>query len=417
MLGGRIARTTLGLLLEHEVLLVVSTSTALVMLGQGVTAPVLPLFARSFGVSAAAVGLTLSAFAVARLVVNVPAGVAADRWGRRLLLVGGPLVTGLGNLLSATAPDLAWLLAWRFLAGVGSSLYMTGAIIAVTDIADDTNRGRMLAVNQGALLLGVTVGPAVGGVTAEFLGLRAPFLLVGALALLAGAANWLRVPETRAPATAPDPPPSGQERRSERRPNVLRLLRSADFLLIGFVTFAVFFARSGRQTVLPLFGEDEAGLSEATIGAAFALLSALNLALITVAGAAVDRFGVKATILPSALISGVGFALYILIGSSAAGFFLASFVLGVGSGTLGPAPPAYAAAIVPAEVRGAAMGLYRTLGDLGFVLSPPLVGLIADHVGYDAALALNGSMLVFASLVFVYWGRSERTLAEQARLR
>ncbi len=417
MLGGRIARTTLGLLLEHEVLLVVSTSTALVMLGQGVTAPVLPLFARSFGVSAAAVGLTLSAFAVARLVVNVPAGVAADRWGRRLLLVGGPLVTGLGNLLSATAPDLAWLLAWRFLAGVGSSLYMTGAIIAVTDIADDTNRGRMLAVNQGALLLGVTVGPAVGGVTAEFLGLRAPFLLVGALALIAGAANWLRVPETRAPATLPDPPPSGQERRSERRPNVLRLLRSADFLLIGFVTFAVFFARSGRQTVLPLFGEDEAGLSEATIGAAFALLSALNLALITVAGAAVDRFGVKATILPSALISGVGFALYILIGSSAAGFFLASFVLGVGSGTLGPAPPAYAAAIVPAEVRGAAMGLYRTLGDLGFVLSPPLVGLIADHVGYDAALALNGAMLVFASLVFVYWGRSERALAERAHPR
>jgi MFS family permease len=86
------------LIRENQRLAVIMVSTVLVMSGQGVISPVLPLFARSFGVSAASVGLTLSAFAVARLVLNVPLGMASDRYGRRPLLVAGPLVTGLGMI-------------------------------------------------------------------------------------------------------------------------------------------------------------------------------------------------------------------------------------------------------------------------------------------------------------------------------
>jgi MFS family permease len=60
------------------------------MAGQGVTGPVLPLFARDFGVATSTVGLTITFFALARLIFNLPAGYMADRFGRRLLLVGGP---------------------------------------------------------------------------------------------------------------------------------------------------------------------------------------------------------------------------------------------------------------------------------------------------------------------------------------
>ena len=64
-----------ALLRENERLTLILFSTALVMSGQGVMAPVLPLFASSFGVGAAAIGLTLSTFALARLILNVPLGV------------------------------------------------------------------------------------------------------------------------------------------------------------------------------------------------------------------------------------------------------------------------------------------------------------------------------------------------------
>ncbi|GAB4326947.1 MAG: MFS transporter [Dehalococcoidia bacterium] len=394
-----VSRALFGPLLESETLFVVSTSTLLVMLGQGIAGPILPLFARSFDVSLAAVGLTLSAFAVARMFVNLPSGLVADRWGRRVLLVGGPLVTGIGSLLSATATGLVSLLAWRFVAGVGSAMYMTGAAIVVTDIATDANRGRMLAINQSALLLGVTLGPAVGGTVAEFAGLRAPFVVIGVAAIGAAIWNFIRVPETRAkrdqaPAVAADglPQVSGLRRS-------LALALSLNFALIALVSFAVFFARSGRQVVLPLYGADVINIGEGTIGGVFALMAFINLLLTVPAGGMVDRFGVKATIVPSAAVSLVGFVL--IAGSqSFVPFVGAVAILAVGSGLLGPAPPAYVAEIAPPELRGTAMGMFRTVSDLGFVIAPPTVGFLADTAGYEWALVLNGLVLVAAATAF-----------------
>jgi MFS family permease len=377
----------------------------LVMLGQGVTGPVLPLFAKSLGVSAAAVGLTLSAFAVARMFLNVPSGMVADRWGRRILLIGGPLVTGVGSVLSGTANTLEWLLVWRFVAGVGSAMYMTGAIIVVTDIATDQNRGRLLAFNQGALLAGVTLGPAVGGITAEYLGLRAPFYLVGVAALAAGLWNWLRVPETR-PAAGSAPATSTASGRGGSWASTVAMLLSLNFLVVALVNFAVFFARSGRQTVIPLFADQEIGLSAGPIGLIFAMMAFINLLFIVPAGWAIDRFGAKVTIVPSALVSLAAFALMAASPTTAMLVF-ASLVLGVGSGLLGPAPAAYAAEIAPAERRGAAMGLFRSVGDLGFVVSPPLVGYLADRSGFGSAILINGVVLAVAALVFgVFAGRA-----------
>jgi MFS family permease len=385
----------------------------LVMLGQGVTGPILPLFAKSLGVSAAAVGLTLSAFALARMFFNVPSGMIADRWGRRILLIGGPLVTGVGSVLSGTANTLEWLLVWRFVAGVGSAMYMTGAIIVVTDIATDQNRGRLLAFNQGALLAGVTLGPAVGGITAEYLGLRAPFYLVGVAALAAGLWNWLRVPETRpvgrGVAAAVASPGRGGSWAS-----TVAMLLSLNFLVVALVNFAVFFARSGRQTVIPLYADQEIGLSAGPIGLIFAMMAFINLLFIVPAGWAIDRFGVKVTIVPSALVSLAAFALMAASPSTAMLVF-ASLVLGVGSGLLGPAPAAYAAEIAPAERRGAAMGLFRSVGDLGFVVSPPLVGYLADSSGFGSAILINGIVLAVAALVFgVFAGRARSAKATMA---
>lgn len=394
-----LSRALFGPLFESETLFIVSTSTLLVMLGQGIAGPILPLFARSFGVSLAAVGLTLSAFAVARMFVNLPSGLVADRWGRRVLLVGGPLITGIGSLLSATATGLVSLLVWRFLAGVGSAMYMTGAAIVVTDIATDANRGRMLAINQSALLLGVTLGPAIGGTVAEFAGLRAPFVVIGVAAIGASVWNFIRVPETRASrgegATARASAPA--QASGLRRSATLGL--SLNFVLIAAVSFAVFFARSGRQVVLPLYGADVIRISEGTIGGVFALMAFINLLLTVPAGTMVDRFGVKATIVPSAGVSLVGFAL-IAASHSFAPFVGAVIVLAVGSGLLGPAPPAYVAEIAPPELRGTAMGMFRTVGDLGFVIAPPTVGFLADTAGYEWALVLNGLVLAGAAAAF-----------------
>lgn len=389
---------------ESAALFMVCVATGVVMLGQGVISPVLPLYAKDFGVGAAMVGASIAVFGFGRILLNVPAGILADRVGRKLLLAGGPAITAAGYLLCGIAGDIWQLLAYRFIAGAGSAIFMTGAITLVTDISTPENRGRMLSLYQGSLLAGVSLGPAVGGLTAELAGLRAPFFLVAVLA--AACTLWaLRgVPETRAlavEARAGSATPAVPASRALRA-----LVTSAGFTLVSLVTFGVFFTRTGsRQTILPLLGEERLGLTAGSLGGIFAMMALVNLTLIGPAGAWADRFGRKLVIVPSAFVAAGALALFALTDTLAL-FLVAAVVLALGTGVIGPAPAAYAADVIPDHARGLGMGLYRTYSDVGFVVGPPLLGWIADATGaFGWALGFNALLMAASAAAFALLAR------------
>src|SRR5690554_3754354 len=120
----------------------ISIATALVMTGQGILGPVLPVFARRFGVSVAAVGVVVAAFGLARLILNVPLGWLSDRWGRRFLLVGGPLVVSVAMVFSGLAGSIGSLTWWRFVAGAGWSMCMGGRLVCLSEVSNAAKRGR-----------------------------------------------------------------------------------------------------------------------------------------------------------------------------------------------------------------------------------------------------------------------------------
>jgi MFS family permease len=394
-------RQSLDLIRGNERLLVIMISTMLVMSGQGVISPVLPLFARSFGASAASVGMTLSAFALARLILNVPFGIASDRYGRRPLLVAGPLVTGLGMIGSGFAQGIPDLLLWRVLAGAGSAMYMTGAQVYLVDISTPQNRARVLGANQGALLVGVSIGPGIGGVLADAFGFRVPFFAVGAAALLTTIYGYLRLPETHAPSSAGRPLERGlRASRPSGGPAWRQLLGSRDFLAVSLLTAMVFLTRAGgRFTVFPLLASAEFGYSASSIGALFTAMALINLIGLAPAAAITDRVGHKAAILPSGVVTALALALIAWTGDAAV-FLGSALLLAVGTSIMGPAPAAYAANVAPDEVRGLAMGLYRSAGDFGFVLGPVVLGAIADATTLGGALAVNSVVVLAVTLLF-----------------
>ena len=436
-------RSWLAPLREHERLLMISISTVLVTAGQGVIAPVLPLFAREFDVSAGVVGLTLSLFALSRLVLNVPLGVFSDRHGRRMLLVWGPVVTAVGMVGSGLAQDIEQLLAARAVAGAGSAMYMVAALTYLIDIATDQNRARFIATNQGALLLGVSIGPAVGGSLAELYGFRVPFYVVGVAALVAAIYSYWRLPETRvrpssapSPAASPTPPPASSSRRrdpeaasaapaeprrapvapraAERRP-WLAMLASWSFVAVAFVTAMIFFTRAGgRQTIVPLLADSRLDMSTGMLGAVFTGMSLVNLVLIGPAAIAADRFGRRAVIVPSGIATVIGLLIFAGANSLAL-FLLGALVLSVASAMAGPAPAAYVADIAPAQARGLAMSLYRSAGDVGFVIGPPLLGVIADRSSFGWALGVNAALVAAATVLFLLLARETMRPRQRAR--
>jgi MFS family permease len=239
---------------QHEKVLAMMASTSLMMSGHGVMTPVLPLLADSLGATAAQLGLSLSAFAAARLVLNVPLGILADRYGRRLLLVAGPLVNAAGMAGSGWAATVPELVLWRLVAGAGNAAYLGGAQMYLNDISTPENRARVLGAHHGALLFGVGLGPAIGGLMADGFGLQAPCAVVGITSALTALYSFSRLPETNpnSVASAARGASAAAETEAEAKPDrrsafsaAGAMLRDPRLLAAGVANASTFALRQG----------------------------------------------------------------------------------------------------------------------------------------------------------------------------
>jgi DHA1 family tetracycline resistance protein-like MFS transporter len=166
---------------------------------------------------------------------------------------------------------------------------------------------------------------------------------------------------------------------------------SRDFVALAWVSMAVFTVRAGaNNTLVPLLADDEFGWGPGEIGLLFSAAAFVGLLLIGPAAWIADRFGRKIAIVPTGLIAAAGIA-FVAIAPTAAWLVVGVLLIAVGSGVSGPAPAAYTADIAPPEIRGVAMGMYRTAGDLGIVVAPPVLGWIADHSSISAALVVDAA--------------------------
>jgi MFS transporter, DHA1 family, multidrug resistance protein len=390
---------------QNEMLLTLATMMVTIMFGFGMVVPVIPLYGRTFGVSATMVGLLVTSFGVARLLSNLPAGRLADRIGRRPLIITGPLISASGAALAFLAPGY-WPLAGALVVqGIGSACYATAAMTTLADISTDQNRGRMMSVFQGSLLIGASFGPALGGIIGSTFELRTVFLVAALLYVLVAVWGYIRVRETLAEAGA-----SGRRRRGgpDLRSSTLAMLLNASFLAVAMVSLVIFFTRTGsRSTMIPLVGADRLEMTPGMIGAVLTTAAVFNVLILPLAGWGIDRFGRKPMIVPSTFVSGCGLLIF-AFAPSVPMFFLAATVLGIGTGIAGPAPAAFVADLARGRSYGATLGLFRTMSDLGFVLGPVVLGLIADHRSFTAALVVNAGLLFVASATFGLLAREAR---------
>ena len=369
-------------------------------LGFGSIVPVIALYAEDFGVSQTAIGLTIAVYGLARFLVNLPAGRLADLAGRRATLAVGGLITVLGTVLCAVAPSYEVFLLARFIAGAGAACVLTGGQIVLADIASPGNRGRVMSIYQGVFLFSVGAGAFPGGWLADRYGLASPFWANAVLAGIVTILAWVFVPETRGLREEPRTAAGGLA--MPFRDQVRTVAHVPGFALVCLVSFASFFARTGGLfNVIPLLADDQIGLSPDQIGIGIGMISIMGLILVYPSGMLVDRFGRKAVIVPSTLLTGfaiLGFG----IAGSFAGFLLSSVIWSAASGMSGAAPAAYTADIAPPGLTAPTLGLYRAIADSGYVVGPLALGIISDVQSPMAALVVTSVLLVGSGLLFAF---------------
>ena len=376
--------------------LIISLMTLVIMLGSSVISPVLPAVAQEFGVSYVGAGVLVSAFAIGRIPFDFIGGTMVDRLSPRLVAGCGAALVTVSAVLSALAQSFHALMWYRVLSGIGSALFVITAMAFLARAVNPQRMGQVMSFYQSMLLLGVSFGPTVGGLTASvFRSLHAPFWAMAVLSLAVTIMCFRWIGGFPA-ASIGLHQTAGQ---TSTRAVLAHMMRDRTFHFVCVLTFLIFAIRSGTMlNLMPLFAQETIGLSETGIGIMQSLSSLATFFVLWHAGRLLDRVGRRKVALPS-LWATVMILLLFPWATSLLPLMAVSAAFGVTMGYLGPAPAAIIADITPKEASGSVMGLYRMAGDVGLLLGPIAVGWTAEHLGLRAAFAAIASCTALVALM------------------
>lgn len=364
---------------------------ALNVMGVNLITPVLPSYASHFGVGIAAASFLITVFALARMSFRLPAGSLSDRYGSRVVCIGGGLVQAFGALLAAVAPGLGVLLVARAIQGFGSSLFGTSVNRHLLVVTDREDLGRSIAGFQGGIVLGGTIGPLVGGVVAQQLGIFAPFYLQAGVALALAGVSAVVIKE--------DDRPKRSDKRSTPLPTLRSILGVPGFRVVMLSGFSLFFVRAGAiNVVVPAFADEILTMSPAQIGAAISLGSIVSLLFMPLAGRLADSIGRWQVAVAGALATSSTVALYGLA-SSATQLYVVAAMTGLGIGLAAVALPTMIGDIAPPGTEGRASGVYRMANDMGWIFGPVTLGLLADQSQFGLAFIVSGLPFLLAAVL------------------
>ena len=335
----------------------------------GVLMPVMPLFAQEIGITTAELGAAVSVMGISRLLFNIPAAWAVDRYGRRPSMVGGPFISAMGMTYTALCTTANELIASRFATGLGGSISQAGSQSYLADISTVKNRARTMAPMGAAFSAGALVGPAIGGYLGESYGLHTPFYFIGGAILCVTINNYIMLPETKPPSLD-----TSEKTRSIKDEflSTFRswkpLLKNGDIMGVISVHTTYWMLLVGCQfTLMPLLAAERFDATPSMIGSVYALTSLINIVGSQPSAWLSDKYGRKKVMLPGiALIcAGVG---SMALAQDIQQFYASVVLWGIGGTSLGTAPMAYVADAADDKNRTQALALFRSGGDLGFVL-------------------------------------------------
>lgn len=380
-----------GRLPAESVLLVVALF--LVIAATNILTPLLPAVRDDFGISIATAGWVVGAFGLARLLLDLPAGLLIDRIGHRRLSFVALVLLVASSLVGLASPTLEVLLLARVGSGLAVAVLATVVLAALAATADPASRGKVLGLFPTANNASIAFYPLAGGVIGELVGWRATF---GLTAVLAVAGGLILVPlllRVDLPRRRP-----GDARRMTPGPGVLHGRRRA--VAIGATAFGVVATmvhRHGfRSTVLPLYAATALGLGAIPIATGIALMAVTALFVGVPGGALGDRIGRRRVITAGLLALAIGDLAFLLAGDLLSFLVIAALI---GLGDFFPSSQtALLTDIVHPEQRTRVLSGYRFAVDLGAFIGPVLLAAVMDAAGAGAAIVITAALLAAAAL-------------------
>ena len=377
-------------------------------LGTGALYIARPLFAAELGASIFFVVLVNTAGIIARPVLAPIVGVMIDRWGRKPILLGGTLLNGVAALTQTFASSYVEFIALEFIAGVGRAFYMPANAVLLADVTEEENRGRAMALRGTASRLGAIGGPFIAGLVVLAFGLREVFAYQALTKFAVFAIILFFIPETS---------PGGEATRARRERGLLprradlSLFKTKTFAVLALASFCVNMMGDGIfGAIFPVYAKDAAGLSTVEIANMITLVAIVTAVVSIPSGALMDTYGRKRNLVPGLFL--LGLAAFLLAHITDLGtVLLMVLVYGLGHGISQGVTQVYAMDLAPAGQRGTFLGTWTAFTQLGALVAPLLIGLLADALGFKSAYFILAGSLVTSGLLL--WAFGAETLPKR----
>lgn len=386
---------------------ILSWANIMIALGYGVISPVMPSFARTFGVSINAVTFVVTVFSVSRLCFAPISGLLTQRLGERRIYIGGLLVVALSTAACAYSQTYWQLLVFRALSGIGSTLFYVSALGLMIHISPVDARGRIAGIFTTSFMIGAVGGPAVGGLTAGW-GLTAPFVFYGAALLVVAVVLFYSLRNS----TLAAPPPPTRSKVTMREALRVRAYWSAllSNFAMGWSAFGL------RVALVPLFVADVMGRGVGVIGVVLAMFAAGNALAVIPSGYLSDRVGRRTLLIVGLAASGVA-TVWLGFVSSLPMFMVVACVTGVTTGIFMSPIQAAVADILGSEARaGTPVAAVQMMSDLGAIIGSMTVGWVAERLSFTWDFVISGAVLLIAAVAWVLAPETRTALHPEAGL-
>jgi DHA1 family multidrug resistance protein-like MFS transporter len=376
-------KVTLGLLLMN---------LFIAFLGIGLVIPVLPTLMNELGITGTIVGYLTAAFAIAQLIVTPFAGKAADRFGRKIMIVIGLFIFGISELLFGLGKEIEVLFISRILGGVSAAFIMPAVTAFIADITNMDTRPKALGYMSAAISTGFIIGPGIGGFLAEF-GTRVPFFFAGGLGTTAAVLSIILLSE-----------PTRSEEQTEQAAEGqfgLRRILAPKYLLAFILIFIASFGLAAFESFFSLFVDHKFQFKPADIaivitgGAIFGAISQVLL---------FDRltriWGEIKLIRYSLILSAILVYLMTVVHSYFS-ILLVTFIVFVGFDLFRPAVTSYLSNIAGNE-QGFVGGMNSMFTSLANISGPIIGGMLFDiDINYPYYFATV--ILVIGIVITWFW--------------
>jgi MFS family permease len=379
-----------------------------VAIGFGILAPALPIFARTFDVTALQASAVISVFALMRFVFAPVAGVLVDRLGERIVLTSGLLIVATSSAIAGFSQTYLQLVAFRGIGGIGSCMFTVSALALLLRVVDSSQRGRAASAFQGGFLLGGVAGPAVGGIVVA-ISIRAPFFVYAASLFAAALVTLIFLTRARLQ--------EREEEVSHGQSNKLEELRTAlrdkayqaalgTNLIAGFVSFGL------RSSVVPLFVVEGLQRGASLSGFGFLAAAAVQALVLLPAGRMADTQGRRKALLFGTIATAIGMVFLTLADAAVNGlgqaamlgtilFLVSMAIQGFGAAFLGSAPSAVIGDVMGGKKGGIVVATFQMMSDAGAILGPLAAGLLVDLFDFEWAFAFGAVLAILPILLVV----------------